>query len=289
MPSQLEIAVILSTYQRPAHLERSLLSLANQRGVDGKFEVVVADDGSTDRTRKVVEDFARTAPFPLHWVSHPHEGFRVALCRNEGVRASAAPYFLFSDGDCLFPTDHLFQHLLARRPRVVRAGDSFRLDDLTTARIDAAAIASGAFTKWVSWAERKRLLESRIKGRYYRWLGHEKKPKLTGLNIGIAREDFEAVNGFDESFVGWGCEDDDLAYRLRKSGRQIIPVLAYTQCYHMWHAVDPSRPTKWLDGANVHKLDDPGRPIRCVNGLFSATSDILAVPVRTHSQRSRAA
>jgi glycosyltransferase involved in cell wall biosynthesis len=289
MPTRLEIAVILSTYQRPAHLERSLVSIANQRGVDGKFEVIVTDDGSTDRTRKVVNDFAKTACFPLRWVSHPHEGFRVAFCRNEGVRASAASYILFSDGDCLFPKDHLYKHLLARRPGVVRAGDGFRFDEPTTARIDAAAITSGAFVNWVAWSERKRLLTSRIKGRYYHWLGHEKKPKLTGLNIGISREDFEAVNGFDESFVGWGCEDDDLAHRLRKSGRQIIPVLAYTQCYHMWHPVDPSRPAKWLDGANVHKLDDLERPICCAKGLISTAIGSVALPSRAQWQRARAA
>src|SRR6478736_3313205 len=66
MPSQLEIAVIVSTYQRPAHLERSLLSLAHQRGVDDKYEVIVTDDGSTDSTQSIVRKFARAAKFPVN-------------------------------------------------------------------------------------------------------------------------------------------------------------------------------------------------------------------------------
>lgn len=272
MPAKLEIAVIISTFERPAHLERCLLSLANQRGVDGKFEVIVSDDGSKDQTQSLVEEFAKTAPFPLLWVSHEHNGFRVALCRNDGARASSAPYFLFTDGDCLFPSDHLQKHLSARRPGVVRAGDCYRLDEETTARIDVNAINSGEFKRWVPWSERRRLLSVLIKGHYYLRRGHPKKPKLTGLNIGISREDLEAVNGFDESFVGWGCEDDDLAFRLRKAGRRIVPVLSYTHCYHMWHPIEPTRPAKWLDGINVHKLDDLERSIRCLQGLVSLSS-----------------
>src|SRR4051812_48553062 len=129
MPSKLEISVILTTYQRPDHLERSLLSLAQQRNVAGKFEVIVADDGSDDETSWLVNSFAKIANFPLKWISHPHDGFRVALCRNDGVRASSAPYLLFTDSDCIFPPNHVQNHLAARRPGIVRAGDCYRLDE----------------------------------------------------------------------------------------------------------------------------------------------------------------
>lgn len=284
MPSKIEIAVILTTYQRPAHLERSLLSLANQRGVEGKFEVIVADDGSTDRTSQVVQEFTRTANFPLLWVTHPHGGFRVAFCRNEGVRASSAPYFLFTDSDCLFPADHLQQHLCARRPGIIRAGDCFRFDQPTTDRIDADAIRSGEFVKWIARAERNRIIRNRIKGQYYQWIRHPKKPKLTGFNIGIARDDFEAVNGFDEDFVGWGCEDDDLAFRLRKIGRRIASVLSYTQGYHLWHPSDPSRPAKWTEGPNVRRLDDVDRPVKCTAGLRPLTYRVEQTTISVRRQ-----
>jgi GT2 family glycosyltransferase len=269
MPSQLEISVILTTYQRPAHLERSLISLACQRGMDGKFEVIVADDGSTDRTQTVVRKFARTAPFPLHWVSHQHNGFRVSLCRNDGVRASSSPYFLFTDSDCIFPADHLHKHVQARRPGIIRAGDCIRLNEETTNRVDEQAITSGSFTAWAPRVEQYRLFRMRLKGQYYRWMRHPKKPKLTGFNIGISRDDFETVNGFDESFIGWGCEDDDLTFRLRKTGRRVASALAYTHGFHLWHPDEPSRPGKWNDGPNVGRLDDADRPIRCASGLIS--------------------
>jgi hypothetical protein len=68
--------------------------------------------------------------------------------------------------------------------------------------------------------------------------------------------------------VGWGCEDDDLAYRLRKSGVRIVSVLHYTRAYHMWHPTHPTRPEKWGDGPNVARLHNLDRPIQCRAGVI---------------------
>ncbi len=269
MSTEPQLSVILTTYQRPAHLERCLHCLTLQQGMDGKFEVVVADDGSQDNTEQIVRSVARTAAFPVKWVTHPHHGFRAALCRNDGVRASSAPYLLFVDCDCLFPRDHLQKHLLARRPGVVRAGDCLRLDQAATERIDKKAIEAEDYRNWISRGERKRFLQQKIKNHYYQLIRHSTKPKLIAYDFGIAREDFESVNGFDEAFVGWGCEDDDLAYRLRRAGRRIQSILEYTHGFHMWHPTEPSRPALWKLGTNVLRMLAPQRPIQCSNGLVS--------------------
>ena len=272
MSSQIELSVILSTYQRPAHLVRSLLSLSLQRNVDDKFEVIVSDDGSLDESQSIVLKFARGARFPVKWISHTHDGYRLSLCRNNGARASRGQYLLFTDGDCIFPPNHLQRQLIARRPGIVRAGECYRFEEQVTARIDESVIRDGSYRNWVSRGERWRLFSKMFKEQYYRFTRHPKKPKLTGYNIGISRADFETVNGFDESFVGWGCEDDDIAYRLRKAGRQIATSLPFTHGYHLWHPATPSRPDKWTEGPNVTKLDDLGRPIKCVHGLVPAST-----------------
>jgi GT2 family glycosyltransferase len=269
MAINLELSVILTTYQRPEHLERSLASLAFQRFMEGRYEVIVSDDGSTDHTHSIVHRFASSAKFPVKLTTHPHCGFRVALCRNDGVRASTAPYLLFSDSDCIFPPDHLHKHLRARKRGLVRAGDCFRLDQESTQRLDLAAIATEKYRAWISREEHQRIRRRRIKDLCYKLIGHPTRPKLTGCNIAISRLDLYAVNGFDENFVGWGCEDDDLAFRLRKSGIQIGTVLGYTSAYHMWHPTDPSRPANWTDGPNVNRLQHQRRPVRCRAGLTS--------------------
>jgi glycosyltransferase involved in cell wall biosynthesis len=262
-----QVSLVLSTYQRPGHLYRSLVSLAHQQGVDERFEVVVADDGSTDDTEKMVSEFARTAQFPLRFTTHEHRGFWLARSRNNGARISHGSYLIFSDGDCLFPPDFIAQHLRLREPAVACSGDRVRMDEHSTSRLNPAIIASGGYQSWIPWYERRRLAVRLMKDRIYEVLRHPAKPKLTGCNIGVWRHDFERINGFDEHFRGWGCEDDDLAQRLRASGVRIVSVLGRTKLYHMWHPTHLTAPPKWRDGQNVAYFLRPNKPTRCTVGL----------------------
>ena len=89
---ELELSVILTTYERPPHLERSLASLAAQRNMAGRFEVVVVDDGSKDRTHEVVQRFARTVEFPVKLTTHEHDGFRVASAATTACGRASGKY-----------------------------------------------------------------------------------------------------------------------------------------------------------------------------------------------------
>lgn len=262
-----EVAVLVSTYQRPEHLERCLLSIALQRGVTGGMEVVVTDDGSTDGTHELVANFARTANFPVRLTTHAHTTFQLARCRNEGVAASTAPYLLFLDGDCILPPDHVCQHLRHRQPGLVLAGYCVNLDRATSDRVTAEAIRSAEFIRWGSWSEALKLWKLDWKSRYYYAIGHSLKPRLFGGNIGIARRDYELVNGYDENFEGWGCEDDDLRIRLRRAGKRIASILRWTRTYHLWHPPGETTPNAWREGKNVAYLRRPYRLTRCRNGL----------------------
>jgi len=269
----------MSTYQRPAHLRRALQSIALQQGVEGRFELVVTDDGSTDETPEIVAEFARSVPFHVGFTTHPHKAFQLSRCRNDGVRASRAPYLLFLDGDCILPPDHLAVHLARRKPGVVMAGDCVRLEEEASARVTSEVIRAGAFTGLASDQERRRLRKQYRSAWFYRLIHHPTKPKMIGNNVGIWREDFERVNGYDENFQGWGCEDDDLRLRLRRAGVTIESIVRWTNTYHLWHPVDPSAPMQWRQGANVNYLLRKGRLVRCRNGLEKRSLDDLAVQV----------
>ena len=249
-----EIALLLSTYQRPDHLRRSLLSIALQADVAGRMELVVTDDGSTDDTARIVGEFRRSARFPVQFTTHTHEGFRLSRCRNEGVAASRAPYLLFLDGDCILPPDHVRVHLERRKAGYVMAGDCCRLDEEPSARVTDEVIGSGAFQHWGSPREERRLRKLDRNSRFYQAIRHPTKPKLIGNNVGIWRSDYERVNGYDENFLGWGCEDDDLRYRLRRAGVRIESILRWTRTYHLWHPNHATAPARWRDGMNVKYL-----------------------------------
>jgi glycosyltransferase involved in cell wall biosynthesis len=262
-----EIALLMSTYERPRHLRRALESIALQRGVAGKMELVVTDDGSTDETPDIVREFAQRAGFPVGLTTHPHSAFQLARCRNEGVRASRAAYLLFLDGDCVLPRDHVSVHLARRKPGVVMAGDCCRLDEVSSARLTSDVVSSGEFTAWGDESELRRLKKLDRSSRFYRLIRHPTKPKMIGNNVGIWRADFERINGYDENYQGWGCEDDDLRYRLRKSGVKVESILRWTHTFHLWHPVDSSMPAHWKQGANVRYFLRRGRLTRCRNGL----------------------
>lgn len=285
MPSPPEISVIVSTYQRPWHLRRCLVSLAAQRDVAGQFEVIVVDDGSRDDTPAVVAQTAREVDYRLTFITHPHNGYQLARCRNSGIRAALAPYLLFTDGDCVFPPDHLRGHLDARRPGVVRSGDCLRFDEAASQRIDESSVRSGKFMNSVSREAIKFRRRGLAKARLHRLLLRRDRPKLTGWNIAAWRDQLVRVNGFDERFRGWGCEDDDLAARLRTSGARIATAVGYTHGYHLWHPIDPTAPTTWSGGANVGYLRRTLRLTRCLAGLAPRSLDEAKVRLIATDQR----
>lgn len=274
-----EIAIVVSTFERPAHLRRVLVSIAAQRGVNGAMEVVVADDGSRDQTRQVVRQFAASVRFPVRFTTHPHDGFQLAKSRNQGAAASRAPYLLFLDGDCLIPPDHVRIHLDRRRERAVQAGYCTHLGREVSERISDEEILRGDFSRWDDWRSRWKLAAMHLKARFYNAVADPTRPKLFGGNIGIARADLERVNGYDENFRSWGCEDDDLRLRLRAAGVGIESILWRTHTYHLWHPKTPSAPRTWSEGANVDYLQRPVRLTRCLAGLEKRRLQDLAVRI----------
>jgi glycosyltransferase involved in cell wall biosynthesis len=274
--SQPQIAVIVSSFERPQHLSRVLASIAAQQGA-GAFEVAVTDDGSRDETASVVRKFAASVPFPVHFTTHPHDGFQLARCRNEGVRATTAPYLLFLDGDCLIPPDHLRMHLDRRRPNTVQAGYCAHLDQATSERITEHDIRRGDFAGWITLKARYKLAAKHAKAWFYNAIGDASRPKLYGGNIGVARADYERINGYDENFRGWGCEDDDLRLRLRRAGMGVQSILRWTHTFHLWHPKAPSAPSTWREGANVDYLQRPVRLTRCLAGLEKRRLQDVAV------------
>jgi glycosyltransferase involved in cell wall biosynthesis len=266
-----DISIIVCTYQRPANLRRVLASIAGQRGVDGRFEVVVADDGSTDETPQIVRQFKQSVRFPVHFTTHPHDGFCPGRARNEGVAASRGEYTLLLDGDCMLPRNHLEVQLAKRRPGVVRVGDSIRLAEGPSASVSEEFARHGRFARLASLAEHARIKVRAAKSSFYNLRNHPDRPRLIANNVALWRKDYERVNGFDQSYVGWGAEDDDFGFRLRRAGLQLRSILWWTTCYHLWHPKVPSAPAGRTGGSNYEYLCRGFHLIKCCDGLRKRT------------------
>src|SRR6202007_756373 len=59
--------------------------------------------------------------------------------------------------------------------------------------------------------------------------------RIKSCNLGVWRSDLDLVNGFDESFLGWGHEDSDLVVRLFNAGVMRKDGAFATEVFHLWH------------------------------------------------------
>ena len=271
-----DISLIVNTYQKPRHLALVLQSIALQTGVDGRFDVVVADDGSEATTAALVTDFARRAPFPVTFSTEPHEGFRLARVRNRGAALATGDTLLFLDGDSVLPPDHVATHLVARRPGWAMLGDVVRLPEDASGSLTPSGLRTTDLRRLAPAAELQRLARRHRKSVFQNWIRHRSKPRLAGGNFAVWRDDYFSVNGSDERFLGWGQEDVDLGLRLRGAGVRLASILDRTFTYHVWHPSDPSATPRWRDGVNVPYFLRRGRLTRCRRGLEArARSAIL--------------
>lgn len=96
-------SVIICSYNRSKLLPRALDSICNQ--LERDFEVVVVDDGSTDRTAEVVRPFVTKIP-SLKCVRH-EKNFGVGAARNTGIQNSIGRFVTFLDSDDEYKSNHL--------------------------------------------------------------------------------------------------------------------------------------------------------------------------------------
>jgi len=249
-------SVIITTYNRPDALAAVLEGFRNQSKTD--FEVVIADDGSTQDTADLIGHLGRQMRFPVRHVWQEDKGFRAAAARNRAIAASSGDYVIFVDGDCILFPDFIVTHLRLAESAWFVSGNRILMNPSFTRRVlaEKLPVHSWAVLKWVyarihGWINRLlpllRLPDGMFRKRNaYRWEGAKT------CNLGVWRKDLFRIDGFDERYEGWGQEDAELVVRLirtkvwRKEARFAVPVL------HLWH---PDIECSGLSD-NVSRLED---------------------------------
>jgi glycosyltransferase involved in cell wall biosynthesis len=233
------ISVVMNTCNRAARLRWALASYLRQTAQD--FEIVVADDGSTDDTPEVVERFRRSAPFEVQYVRHEHQGHRRAAILNRGIERCRGSQVLFTDCDSLASSRLIEVHQRHMRPERILIGAYVRLGPRETESLTDAVVQSGAFEELLDSRRRGELMRRHRKARWQILLRRRRRPHNLGLNYSAARAALLRINGYDEEYRGWGGADGDVRERLRKIG--VRPYSAYDGAlvFHMWHPVEPTR------------------------------------------------
>jgi glycosyltransferase involved in cell wall biosynthesis len=94
------VSIIVPIYNGEDGVDHLLAALAAQDYPADRFEIVIVDNGSRDRTMELVEAFARASPaLSVRLVKeHDHRGSYAA--RNKGVSTAKGPILAFTDADC---------------------------------------------------------------------------------------------------------------------------------------------------------------------------------------------
>ena len=257
------VAVIVSTYNAHEYLAKVLDGyLAQSRPAD---ELIVADDGSDCRTAEVVSAFASKTKFTIRHIWHESLGFRAAKIRNEAVKASSAEYLIFTDGDCVPHRCFLEDHI-----RIMKTGYFVQGKRMLVAKQASASFSYPGLRKLI-----KMCLKGEVSGCHHllRIGGMTVRNKgIRGIktcNFALYREDFLAVNGFNEDFIGWGREDSELAVRLFKYGLKRKDVPFSAMMFHLWHELGTNEFLPRNEMLLADAIKSSG--FYCKNGIYQRT------------------
>ncbi len=232
-----KVSLIITVYNRSHLFRKALLSLKNQSVQPD--ELIISDDGSDEDIVGNTKDIINSFSFPVKYVSQKKQGFRLAKCRNNGVLNSTGDLLIFFDQDIIHTPNFLKVFVENCKPGYFITSYPIRLTENQSNQITEEVVRLNNF-KTVSTLQqrnkvRKQFLKDRISTILYNLNIEKNKPKLRGSGHAINREDYFAVNGFDENFNAWGSEDDDIRRRLNKHGVGGINPFCSEYSLHLYH------------------------------------------------------
>jgi glycosyltransferase involved in cell wall biosynthesis len=276
------VGVVFTTYNRPRDLERVLAGYSRQ--THGRFEIVIADDGSGDETRRCIEDARRNWQLDIRHVWHEDVGFRKCRILNRAIAETTADYLIFTDGDCIPHPEFVAGHVSLARPGYFVSGGCVRLGKTATEAIEPRHVfASSVFdSRWLaelgeSPVNLRKLLFS-VRPWHNLMNGiTTTRPTWNGHNSSTWREEVLAVNGFDER-LGYGGLDREFGERLERCGMRGIQARYSLICLHLEHP----RPYR------AREIMDANMQIRRDNARLNIRRTRFGLPAQ-HAERNSAA
>lgn len=206
-------SIIIPSYNRCDEIRELLTSLLTVDFPSGRFEVIIADDGSTDNTREVVDHYAGKAPFALHYYSQQNQGPGAA--RNLGMSKARGDFFIFLDSDVTVPVHWLRAvdtALHAETADAFGGPDSYKDDFPPLLKAINYSLTSFITTGGLRGRKGKKL------AKYY--------PR--SFNMGLSRELWQQIGGFGSLRHG---QDIEYSNRIIKSGAKVV-YIAGAEVYH---------------------------------------------------------
>jgi glycosyl transferase family 7 (putative galactosyltransferase) len=284
------VHVVIPTHTT-RHLATTLCALAASENPPAT--VVVAVDGDDPGFIKLVESISFASETTAVVVARAHQGQpRLNQVRNNGLRAlkhlnRIQPHdlVLMIDGDMALARDAIGMHLAAAKTGAdlvlaSRANLSEPETDALTSLIVSDSGTSADELMKSLWADsapklanRQRRTDRQARLRAVPLVGRlivkGHKPKILGGHHALRWALLETVNGYDERFVEYGYDDDDLARRVHAAGARTAVRIDSIAAFHLWH---PTRaPTRPVDAPGYSTFTQPWKP-RADSGIVDGAN-----------------
>lgn len=259
------LSIIIPTFNRKKLLEKTLMYICNQKNVNmHEVEIIVVDDGSNDNSDEVVNKYkAENANIKYVYIPRQAAESNRSKVRNIGISQAVGKYITFIDCGVVIP-ERFVENVLNIYDELKEAAAIFHytlgvnvdvnseeakvINELSTQNFSSIV---KQLEKSYEWADTREELFDSVNGK----LSRLPAPWTLGwsLVITVPKKYVDYINGFDESFVGWGSEDIDFCYRLYKKGVQFISE-STKKSIHIPHIISNSSGKEISNIKNREKL-----------------------------------
>ena len=231
------VGVIVATYNQPEWLEKVLWGLMNQ--THPANEIIVADDGSDERTKALIKRYADQLPLQHVW--QEDKGFCKTEILNKAVLAAKSEYLIFMDQDLVPRRDFISQHYRhAQKGRFISGGAVMLPKALSEALTKEDITSGNAFD--IRWLRQHGMRWNWKMSKLWRseWMCRlmnaltPTKASWNGGNASTWREYIVQANGFDTR-MRYGAEDREFGQRLENAGIRGIQLRYGTPLLHLYH------------------------------------------------------
>lgn len=225
------ISLIISTYNWPEALSLVLASVKAQTKMPK--EILIADDGSGDDTRLVIDSFREQIKIPVKHLWHEDIGFTKTIILNKAIESAKGDYIIQIDGDVILHKDFIKDHYSQIEPNLYLYGSRASLKKVSTLKcLEDKKTNFSIFEKGVK--KRFRLIRFPLLN-YFRNKETVNSKKFRGCNVSFWRKDAMAINGYNEDFIGWGYEDYEFVQRLLHLGVRAKRLKHAAIQVHLYH------------------------------------------------------
>jgi glycosyltransferase involved in cell wall biosynthesis len=240
LPETPKISVIIPVYNNGFYLLNTLRHLEKQATAKTDYEVIIVDDGSTDRISESLVELVADLKMQITLLYYPRlkkramgdSQFRAGLARNYGVKFARGKTIVFLDSDILVPANfiqkteqlHELHQVVQWRREYLHKNipcASFQYEEVDVER--HCYIPERGY--WHQFYE-----EAKSKG--WEHLADGWKYACT-YAFSVPKSVFEEAGWFRKTFCFYGLEDTDLGWRLQKGGYRFY--LEQTPVYHLFH------------------------------------------------------